>query len=50
MFSRLKEAITKTGEEEGEGQKKRNIDVSFINPKDIEAYKKTLSEIKINVE
>jgi hypothetical protein len=50
MFSRLKEAISKTAEEEHEAVKKRNIDVSFINPKEIEEYKKTLGEVKINVE
>jgi hypothetical protein len=44
MFSRFKELV-KNNEEEGEANKKKAVDVSFLPTKEIEEYKKNLTEI-----
>lgn len=45
MFSRFKEALVKNNEEEGEANKKKVVDVSFLPTKEIDEYKKKLTEI-----
>lgn len=46
MFNRLKEAISKTGEQDSEAQRKRTPDISFLNVKELEEYKQITAEIK----
>lgn len=50
MFSRLKDAITKTNEEQPEASKKKVVDISFLSTKEIEDYKKALGEIGKHIE
>jgi hypothetical protein len=46
MFSRLKEAISKNVEDDPEGPRKRTPDISFLNPKEIEEYRQTTTNIR----
>ncbi len=45
MFSRFKEAITKNTEEDSEANRKKSVDISFLSGKEVEEYRKNLSEI-----